>query len=62
MGTSGIKAASGVLSAAGGACILLSTGPIMPLVIAGTGGLVLGSMGSFATAKLEQYLSTKKVI
>lgn len=61
MGTSGLKTASGVISAAGGACILMATGPIMPLVSVGFGGLVIGSMGSFGMAKLEQYLSSKKV-
>ena len=49
------------MSAAGGACILMSAGPIMPLVAVGTGGLVLGSMGSYGMAKLEKYLSSKKV-
>jgi hypothetical protein len=61
MGTSSLKTASGVLSAAGGACILMATGPVMPLVAIGTGGLILGSVGSFGMAKLEQYLSSKKV-
>ena len=30
-------------------------------VAAGTGGLILGSMGNFGMAKLEHYLSSKKV-
>jgi hypothetical protein len=61
MGTSGIKTVAGCLSAAGGACILMATGPVMPLVAIGTGGLIVGSMGNYGMAKLEQFLSSKKV-
>jgi hypothetical protein len=61
MGTSGIKTVAGCLSAAGGACILMATGPVMPLVAIGTGGLIVGSMGNYGMAKLEQFLSSNKV-
>jgi hypothetical protein len=60
LGTTGLKTASGFISAAGGLCILCSTGPIMPLVTAGAFGLALGSLGDYGIAKLEYYLCSEK--
>lgn len=60
LGTTGVKTVSGALSVAGGVCLLVSSGPVGPLIALGTGGLVLGSVSSYCAAKLEEYLNSKK--